>query len=41
MMCKANVSVFSESHTTYKCKVIGMQNFLMLNLVVSIATGRL
>jgi len=27
MMCNANVTLPSESHTTHKCNVIGMQNF--------------
>jgi len=38
MMYKAKITVSSESHTSHKCSVISMRNFLMLNLVVRIVT---
>jgi hypothetical protein len=41
MMYTAKISVCSESHTKHKCNVISKQDFLMLNLVVRIVTGRL
>jgi hypothetical protein len=39
-VCKAKGTVSSDSPRKHMCYVISMQNFGVLNLVVSIVTGR-